>query len=128
MKLELNQTHEFIVKARHPWNDTELEVTEGEEYEFTANGKWWDLNFSTTANGYTNSYMQLFDSKKRDKENMWFALMGSINKNEEKYYFIGEKNVVPFQESGLLYCFANDVKGFYWNNFGQLKVLVKRLK
>lgn len=128
MKLQINETTEVKIRARCRWNSTQIEISEGEEYEFTATGKWTDFTIKKDADGYTNSYMQLFDAKKRAIHFLWFALIGSLNKNEDKYYLIGKKSNISFDEMGILYCFANDAKGFYWNNFGQISLHIKRLK
>lgn len=128
MKLQINETIEVKIRARCKWNFTQVEISEGEEYEFTAMGKWTDFTITKDADGYTNSHMQLFDNKKRAKEYLWFALIGSLDKNEDKYYFIGKNIKIPFNDNGILYCFANDIKGFYWNNFGYITLQVKRIK
>ncbi len=128
MKLQINETIEVRIRARCKWNSTQVEISEGEEYEFTAIGKWTDFTITRDADGYTNSYMQLFDAKKRAKQYLWFALIGSLDKNEDKYYLIGKNSNIPFNENGILYCFANDVNGFYWNNFGHITIQVKRIK
>lgn len=128
MKLQVNETVKVKIRARCNWNSTQIEISEGEEYEFTAIGKWTDFTITKDADGYTNSYMRLFDAKKRARHHQWFALMGSLNKNEDRYYLIGKNNKIPFNENGILYCFANDVKGFYWNNFGNITLQVKRIK
>lgn len=128
MKLQINETIEVAIRARCKWNSTQVEISEGEEYEFIAKGKWTDFTITKDADGYTNSYMQLFDTKKRSKQHLWFALIGSLDKNEEKYYLIGKNSIIPFKEAGIFYCFANDVNGFYWNNFGYITLNVKRIK
>lgn len=128
MKLQINETTEVKIRARCKWNSTQIKISEGEEYEFIATGKWTDFTITKDADGYTNLYMRLFDAKKRAKQNLWFALIGSLDKNEDKYYLIGKSSNIPFNESGILYCFANDVNGFYWNNFGHIILQVKRIK
>lgn len=128
MKLQINDTIDVEIRARSKWNSTQIEISEGEEYEFTAIGKWTDFTITKDADGYSNSYMQLFNTMKRAKQYQWFALIGSLDKNENKYYLIGKNSNISFNENGILYCFANDVKGFYWNNFGQITLKVKRIK
>lgn len=128
MKLEVNQTIKVNVKAKCKWNNTTLEIAEGERYEFTAIGKWVDFIIKSDADGYANFYMRLFDSKKRVKRFAWFALIGSLNKNEKKHYLIGKENVISFDENGVLYCFANDAKWFYWNNIGHVDLHIKRIQ
>jgi hypothetical protein len=46
--------------------------------------------------------------------------MGAFNQDLSTRFLIGSKRVylVPENGGGELFCFANDVPGFYWNNFG----------
>lgn len=128
MKLQIGEASVVKICSRKWWNSTQVEISEGEEYEFTVEGKWTDFGITKDANGYTCAYLQLFDRCKRAKQDRWFALIGSLDKNEDKYYLIGKKSCIPFNESGILYCFANDVKGFYWNNWGHVTLQLKRIK
>lgn len=128
MKLQINEAIAVKILAKSKWNSTQLEIVQGEEYEFIAIGKWTDLLITKDADGYTNSYMRLFDNRKRAKQFLWFALVGALDKNEDKYFLIGKNNSILFNEAGMLYCFANDAEGFYWNNFGHLTLQIKRIK
>ena len=125
MKLEKNQTETFKIYANQFWNDTGVRIDPGEHYSFSAKGKWKDLILNSDADGYTNFYMRLFKNLKRSKENDFFVLMGSIDKINN--FRIGTSAVIKFDTPGTLSCFANDVKGFYWNNFGSLDLIIKRL-
>lgn len=126
MRIELNSPVTVTIKSKLVWNETEIEIHNGEVYEFQANGEWKDLFKKCDADGYNNSYMSLYNSFKRSKENNWFALIGSINQNND--FLIGKKKQVTFSENGNFSCYANDVKGFYWNNFGELSLTITRIK
>jgi hypothetical protein len=126
MKLEIDQPADFKISACKFWNETGIEIKNGEEYTFEAIGFWWDLLKRCEADGYTSSYMRHYDKWKRSKSNNWFALMGSINRDEG--FLIGKNNKIIFQNAGLLDCYANDVNGFYWNNFGKITLRVTRIK
>ena len=126
MRLSINETTEVEIKARRRWNETLIEISVGEQYQFTAIGNWTDFIFTKDANGYSNSYMQLFDSWKRSKEHLWFALIGALDKSD--YFLIGKNSCKTFSKNGILYCFANDAKAFYWNNFGKIQLEIKRVK
>lgn len=128
MKLKINEIIEVEIYAKCKWNSTQIEISESEEYIFSAFGAWKDLTIKTDADGYTNSYMKLFDAIKRAKKYQWFALIGSLNQIKNEYFLIGKNNKIAFVNSGILYCFANDVNGFYWNNFGNITLQVKRIK
>ena len=126
MRLSINEPKTVLVCSGKFWNDTEIEIQNGDQYKFEATGKWRDLLFPADADGYTNFYMRLFDKHKRAKNDKWFALIGSVNKSD--YFLIGKHKEMSFTETGNLYCFANDVPGFYWNNSGHLTLVVTRLK
>ncbi len=128
MKLKVNETIEVKIYAKYKWNSTQIEISKGEEYEFNTIGSWKDLTITTDADGYTNLYMQLFNRVKRAKQYKWFSLIGSLNQIKDKYFLIGKNNKIAFISSGNLYCFANDVNGFYWNNFGHITLQVTRIK
>lgn len=128
MKLTISSAITVDIYASKKWNNTSVEVVAGEIYDFTAEGTWTDLGIHHTADGGTNSYMNLFNNKKRSKENLWFALMGNIDKSPS-YFLIGSSlKQFPIPSSGTLYCFANDANRFYWNNCGKLNLTIKRIK
>jgi hypothetical protein len=125
MRLAKNNFKEIQVCSRQFWNDTAIEIMAGEQYQFDVTGTWKDLTVKTDADGYSNLYMSLFNKLKRSKENKWFALMGSLD--QSGYFLIGKTNEVSFNQTGKLYCFANDVRGFYWNNSGSVTLKVTRI-
>lgn len=126
MKIPENESITIVIKARKTWNETDIEVAPGEEYDFEASGQWKDLLEKTDADGYTNAYMELWNALKRSKGNLWFALIGSVDKNGD--FLIGKQKTVAIQEKGLLYFFANDARFFYWNNSGKLQLTITRKK
>lgn len=128
MKLKLNESIPIEIIAKCKWNPTEIEISAQEEYKFEASGSWSDLMVKTDADGYTNGYMRLFNNLKRAKQYPWFALVGVLNQSNNEYFLIGKNNKIAFEQSGKLYCFANDVNGFYWNNFGSISLKVTRIK
>jgi hypothetical protein len=127
MRLEINEPHTQLICSRTYWNNTELVLEPGEEYEFSAEGRWTDMLVHADPDGYNNWYMSLYNKFKRVPE-PWFALIGSLN--QSGYFLIGTKNTytVPFDKAGTLYCFANDMKGFYWNNSGKIILTITRKK
>jgi len=127
VKIEVNNSATVVIRSRRIWNETEIEIQKHEEYVFEADGLWRDLTISCDADGYTNSYMmRLFDRFKRSQSGTWFALIGSMDKDND--FLIGKKKWIVFQQSGLLFCYANDVKGFYWNNSGEVSLKITRLR
>lgn len=126
MRLSVNQSELALIYSGKSWNETGVEIMAGEEYLFEADGTWKDLVISTDADGYSNLYMRLFNKLKRSRENKWFALIGSLNKSGG--FLIGKNNKILFNHGGDLYCYANDIYGFYWNNSGHITLKITRLK
>lgn len=125
MKLNIGESIPVKVIARKRWNDSDLEVAAGETYEFTATGEWRDLSIKRDAGGYIKNYMKIFEKWRRSPKDKWFALMGSINHDYDFLIGTGTKQTMNYH--GSLSFYANDVKGFYWNNFGEVEVVVKRI-
>jgi hypothetical protein len=71
-------------------------------------------------------------SKKRSPESPWLALIGTLDEDMTSRFVIGSERtyVVPDDCNRELVCFANDVPGFYWNNFGYvlLNLISSRLR
>lgn len=124
--MEINESKSFTIYSKKFWNKTEVKIESQEEYKFHRAGKWKDFFSETDADGYVSWYMSSYNCMKRSKNNKWFSLIGSIDKNND--FLIGKENKIVFQQSGKLYCYANDIKGFYWNNFGQITLTMTRTK
>ena len=54
----------------------------------------------------------------------WFALCGAIPASGAGPFLIGAGARLRLP-AGRLLCFANDVPGFYWNNFGAVSLTVE---
>lgn len=118
----------FVVRARSVWGDTELDLVKGASYEFTANGEWVDFFIRCDAAGYPGlRYQNWLRRSLRVPGAQWFALCGAVDRDLEKSFVIGSRLVYPAKSAGRLYCFANDVPGWYWNNWGSINVTAKRL-
>lgn len=131
MKMEIGKEHAVRVNPSEEWFDTEVDVEEGQEYQFTAKGSWVDWFIPTDADGFRGKWMRVDENRKRVPNENFLALMGSINKNDKQYFRIGCKLTTTFTEAGRLYCFANDVKKgrfFLRNNWGCVSLKIKRLK
>ncbi|SEK17985.1 hypothetical protein [Parapedobacter koreensis] len=126
MILSVNQAMIIEVEAKKLWNATDLEVSANQTYRFVAKGRWRDFIVKTGANGYTASYMRLFDGYKRFQNANWFSLIGSIDKSRD--FEIGKTNTVEMKASGFLYLYANDAPRFYFNNSGKISVVITRIK
>jgi hypothetical protein len=126
MKLNINESKTIAIYSKAFWNETDLEISNEEEYRFEASGLWKDFFVKCEADGYTCWLMSLFNSWKRSPDNNWFALIGCLNKTND--FLIGKQNQISFNQNGKLHCYANDAKRFYSNNFGQISLKITRTK
>ena len=112
------------------WNDTALNILKGQSYLFTAEGKWYDAGIQSDADGYpSNSLKHRLTARfRRSPKQDWFLLMGALSMDDCKAFPIGAGPInYTVTEDGKLYCFANDLWPFYFNNSGLVKLTVKRL-
>lgn len=126
MKLQVGESKTVEIYSKIFWNETDLEILAGEEYKFDSVGSWKDLLVRCNSDGYVSWYMNLYNNWKRSPGNNWFALIGSLDKRND--FLIGKQSQLSFHNSGKLYCYANDVRGFYWNNSGQISLTISRIK
>ena len=116
---------------------TNIEVKEGEEYLFEAEGCWKDYFLSCGPNGWGASWNPLA-LKNRIKRQPVFMLCGNVGKSwddEHLTFAIGDNKtwIVPTQVNGLkpeerkLFLFANDWENKYDNNSGAMRVVIYKL-
>jgi len=117
------------IRARARWNQTSIMLTAGETYELVASGCWTDLVIPHGPGGDPSNswYMRLFERWRRVPTADWFSLIGTINTDMETAFVIGGRCLHSPRRTGQLMCFANDVPGFYWNNFGEIHLRVTRV-
>jgi hypothetical protein len=115
-----------IVKARKLWNKTGIRVTAGVTYCFKAEGCWVDFYIlhGPAGDPSPNFYMRWFEHLRRMNDQNWFTLIGAIDEEMATAFPIGKGGQFVMTRSGELTCFANDVKGFYWNNWGHVTLTV----
>ena len=119
----------FVVHARFYWNNTTYSLVRGRRYRLTASGFWYDAWIKCGPDGYSspNSLMARFEQYRRAPQQNWFALIGAVDQDESSHFKIGGGITFTADRSGLLACFANDVPGFYWNNWGSLQLSLTEL-
>ena len=119
------------IYAQLYWNSTGVMLRPGYSYQFSATGSWWDAVKKCCADGYPkgNFVQELARNLRRSPENDWFALVGAVNRDLSTRFLIGLSRVydVPEKGGGELFCFANDVPGFYWNNFGYVTLTTRQI-
>jgi len=126
--MEIGQTAQMTIFANAPWNDTGVDLEQGALYQLTAEGEWFDALIKSDADGYDSNIwlQQRFESALRLPTARWFCLVGAIGRELDAAFQIGCSRVVAAPSSGRLFCFANDVPGFYFNNFGSLQLAIRR--
>jgi hypothetical protein len=115
------------ISARETWTDTTVEMAPGEEYELSADGLWVDFYIPSSPNGFFFLPERLVKRFLRHPPANFFALIGSLNRSPNQQFFIGEQCKYKAEVAGRLFCFANDVPGFYWNNWGNVDLTIKRI-
>jgi hypothetical protein len=130
VSLTTGQSATFAVFAALKWNDTTLQVRRGEVYELSATGTWHDASYSPGPEGYPSLtlWMRLVSPFRRSPKDPWFALIGAIGQEDKKTFTI--RKCLPrwvVSEDGFLYCYANDLRGFYFNNSGTVNLTVLRM-
>ena len=110
------------------WNDTGIPLVSGQEYRFNAVGQWIDFYIQCDADGFRspNPLFWPLEPLRRMPHEPWFALIGAIDRKPETQFRIGKERTMIAPATGMLTCFANDVRHFYWNNFGWVELTVTR--
>lgn len=123
------------VSARRMWVETPVWVQPGDRLEFRAEGTWVDAYIPCSADGYPAAILYALHLPPRIADNgRYLRLMGRIapggvapTKDLPTATFpIGTRCQFRAEQAGRLFVFANDRVGFYWNNWGSLKLTVSR--
>jgi uncharacterized protein (DUF2235 family) len=127
-QLGVGEHMDFVVLARAKWNATPLWVSKGERHRFAASGMWNDASIRIGPGGYPSPSLgfRLAEPFRRASKANWFALIGTIQQKGPAFT-IGDGAEIEMPADGLLYCFANDLPSFYFNNSGHVNVVVTRL-
>ena len=126
--MNVGETKTAIVLAKPHWNLTGIQLVAGEQYAMSAEGKWvdWFIPHGPEGDPSDSFYMKAFEPLRRMKNENWFELIGALNSDIATAFPIGAARNYAAQASGELTCFANDVEGFYFNNYGQVTLTVTR--
>ena len=66
---------------------------------------------------------------RRAKAAPFFSLTGQLGKGPaDQAFLIGSALQWKAPKAGRLYCYTNDVKGFYWNNTGAMALVITRVR
>lgn len=127
--LSPGEKRSLIIWAKEKNSSNQLVVEPGQTYQFTVSPKdrWFDMGWPTNANGFNNVVFQWSGHKPRVEWAKCFALCAVLNENDATAFVVGTETRTTFPESGIVSFFANDVKGYYGNNWGKITVEVLRL-
>jgi len=119
------------VYARELWNPTGIELRADAVYELRVDERdthdWRDYYLARDPDGRDTWFHKLLTPFKRVPSAPTFRLIGTLGRSEQYRFRIGRRRE-DFRPAvdGELYCYANDIRGFYRNNHGHLIVTVTR--
>ena len=140
--LAVDEQTTTVAMAHQLYNHSGIYLEAGARYQFSVNRingseqLWRDAGISCDANGWDRDVVKLgwkeiaiagTEPFRRVPKADWFCLCGCIGNNDDTAFKIGLKRTVKATKTGELCLFANDLNRFYGNNFGKLRVSVKRL-
>jgi hypothetical protein len=123
------------VPAQSMWVETPVWVHPGDVLDFSAKGTWIDGVIRCSANGYRARIFYALNLLPRiPDEGRYFRLMGRIvpggtapAQDEPGATFpVGKRNNRTVAAVGRLFVFANDRRGFYWNNRGSVQLAIAK--
>eukprot|EP01006_Ploeotia_vitrea_P063325 TRINITY_DN85324_c0_g1_i1.p2 TRINITY_DN85324_c0_g1~~TRINITY_DN85324_c0_g1_i1.p2 ORF type:complete len:172 (+),score=45.24 TRINITY_DN85324_c0_g1_i1:26-517(+) len=125
------QGESFRVDSGKVWNDSGFTLQQGAKYLVTATGQWDDQQYKSGPDGYDAPWiLRKLGWLKRMPAEKYFALICCYGgkqgegKESERCWKAGSKVEFVAERTAEMSCFANDVKGFYWNNHGALEVKI----
>jgi hypothetical protein len=128
--IKVGEQRTVCIHAHCVWNDAGIRVNKGEEYNFTGEGQWWDWIFPSGVSGYQppkwSIFQTLLQRLRRVPTDPWFALSAQVLSEKGNSVAVAASEPLRVATDGRLTLFANDVRGFYWNNWGSVCVTVRR--
>lgn len=122
----------FTVLARRRWNDSGVLLEAGRGYRLTVADivdwkDWWLEADPETGVRSPPAWLERpwARSLRRVPNAALLALIGCIDHDPTTAFRIGRGCAYAAARTGELSAFANDVPGFYWNNSGQLTLVVE---
>lgn len=126
-RLDVGETVRIQISARQQENYTGVLVQPGDVHTVTAcpGQTWYDGGRpSHPPDGDPGTWlMNLFARTKRAPKALWFAL---IAETEGQRFDLSRDQDVASDRSGVLILYANDTPGMYWNNTGEIEVVIVR--
>jgi len=128
--LEPGKETDATACSRYRWTHTYIAVSAGEVYEITPKegSKWNDLFNRVSAAGYESASLAPFRRFRRVPDAPWFELIGAVGKSKSTTFRIGAGTTATMKTAGELLLYANDLPFMYWNNSGNIDVVVRRVR
>ena len=138
LRLETEQFTKIMVEADRKYNHSGIQVKTGEVYRVTVadDQKWHDAAIQCSANGWSredieDGWKEIFiagtEHLRRVPDVNWFCLCAAIGSTLNSYMEVGKNKEIQVSHTGELTFFANDLDSRYFNNWGNIEVLVERL-
>ncbi len=126
-KLNVDEVLTIKVMANADYSTDQFTVTKGEAYKvWCGKGNWWvDMFIPAGPGGYPNPLANLFGQ--RVNGTRCFCLCGAYNNIDADAFAIGNLAQFTITQGSNLSFFANDVKGYEWNNWGSISVNIERI-
>lgn len=123
------EEREVSVYAADVYSLEKVKLAPGTRYEMYCDPdqSWVDFFIPVSPNGYWNFLADMMG--KRIHNAPTFALCGSYDENEGNLVHFGAgKHLLNADKETILSFFANDVLGYYHNNSGSIRVILRRLQ
>ncbi|CAN5898371.1 hypothetical protein BH24BAC1_BH24BAC1_16010 [soil metagenome] len=117
------------IPSRDPLFSTGVNLKKEETYNLRAfeDDHWVDFFIKCKADGVDVAWFTSRQQKLRVPTAKRFALIGAIE--GEPDFLIGlKKDGFSPSVGGELMCYANDEPGWYWNNWGSIRLKIIRIK
>jgi hypothetical protein len=129
-QLQQNQAVEIPVFAKDYYSRHSVLIEPEKTYLITCKPRqyWWDWFVPSSPQGYKNFIVKLFGLKLRVSSAKCFCICGVYGENETTAFKIGNQILIkPQKETKSLYFFANDYEKAYWNNWGKITIIIRRI-
>ncbi len=124
-------SHTSTIRARNPWNDTGFDFEAGcacrFDYEIDPDEPWKDFYQNCDpVLGHNALLARPLKRLCRLPGRNYFVLAGCIGRDLATVFAVLDYREIDFlpARGGRLWVFANDVPGFYFNNFGKLRLTI----
>jgi hypothetical protein len=114
------------VHAAEHWNDSQLDVLEGDMVGVAAAGVWIDGSMPPCdAVGFERWHLAPFRFRRRCRHANWFCLIAQVGKDGMPHP-VGVSGQFSADRSGRAFLYANDLWSRYGNNQGASEVILER--